>query len=136
MPEPTPFRPVEHYAPAGAKMIAAIERLENELAAARLELDAHRAALVTAGLLGADGTLPTPRRQPRVWRWENEADRVRPVFKVDTRTTDRYGDVRTWRKGAPDESDPILSRKAAWNITWATDLETRGPMAEVFDDDE
>lgn len=74
MSEPTLFRPVEYHAPGGAKMIAAIERLERELAAARLELDACRAALVMAGWLNVDGTLPAPKREPRVWRWENEAD--------------------------------------------------------------
>ena len=35
MSEPIPFRPVEYYAPGGARMVAAIERLQGELAAAR-----------------------------------------------------------------------------------------------------
>lgn len=35
MPEPIPFRPAEYYAPGGARMVAAIEQLQGELAAAR-----------------------------------------------------------------------------------------------------
>lgn len=52
-----PHRPVEYYAPGGARMIAAIERLESKLDAIELILDAHRAALVAAGWLNVDGSV-------------------------------------------------------------------------------
>lgn len=114
-------------------MAAAIERLDDELNAIKLVLDAHRAALVTAGLLGADGTLSTLKRQPRVWDWSNVADRVRPVLPAlpggDTwRTRDRHGIVHDWKAGPP--------QNATWQLTWQQDLMLKGPMTEVFDGDQ
>lgn len=53
----TPYRPVQHYAPGGAAMVDAIERLERELNEIELVLDAHRAALVAAGWLNLDGSV-------------------------------------------------------------------------------
>lgn len=50
-----PFRPVQHYAPGGAAMSDAIERLDDELNAIKLVLDTHRAALVAAGLISING---------------------------------------------------------------------------------
>lgn len=133
VPEPVPFRPVEYYAPVGAKMADAIERLDDELNAIKLVLDAHRAALATAGLLNADGTLPTPKRQPRVWAWSNVADRDRPVLPAlsggDTwRTRDRHGIVHDWKAGP--------AQNEIWELTWRKDLRTKGPMTEVINDDE
>lgn len=62
--ERQPFVPAKHYAPGGAALADAIERLEFELNEIKLTIDAHRAALVAAGLLDVNGE---PRR-PADWR--------------------------------------------------------------------
>lgn len=62
--ERQPFVLAKHYAPGGAASADAIERLELALNEIKLTVDAHRAALVAAGLLDVNGE---PRR-PADWR--------------------------------------------------------------------
>lgn len=51
------FVPTAQYAAGGAAMADAIERFTERLTSIQLDLDAHRAALVAAGWLDANGNV-------------------------------------------------------------------------------
>lgn len=57
-----PFVPPAQYAAGGASMADTIERLDDALNDVKIDLDAHRAALVAAGWLDANGEPVTPVR--------------------------------------------------------------------------
>lgn len=50
-----PFVPAAQYAAGGASMADTIERLDDALNDVKIDLDAHRAALVAAGWLDVNG---------------------------------------------------------------------------------
>lgn len=88
------FVPAANYVGnGGARMADAIERLDDELNAVKLALDAHRAALVAAGWLDVNGNVTAePAKPERIDLIDRDGDRWYDCGN------DRYASSEPWGK--------------------------------------